>query len=142
MAEIKLNYSEIRRVSNLEALRIMDKVVDKVHLDATLKTIAGPYSKGRLALSLRKKTWISSTGAGGRVWSDLKYAKWVHDGVPRHKIVPLGRGYPLRFFWRKTGRTERFWSVNHPGQRAQLFLTEPLQHVARRYNMIVVVHHG
>lgn len=137
MAHITLNYSQIRRVSNLEAHRIMERVTDKVVLDATLKTIAGPYSRGRLAQSFKKRVWISATGAGGRVWSDVPYARWVHDGTPPHQIRPRGRGYKLKFFWRKTNRTERFWKVNHPGQKGQHFLTEPLIVAAARYNMIV-----
>lgn len=141
MAEIRLNYTQIGRVSNQEAYRIMEKVVDKIHLDATLKTIAGEYSTGRLALSLKKRVWLlAGVGAAGRVWSPLEYAKWVHDGTPPHDIFPRGTGYPLRFFWRKLNRRVKFWAVYHPGQRAQNFLTEPMLHAAARYNMIVDVH--
>ena len=128
----------MRDVSTLEAVRLLEKVTDYVHTKAVLNVVAGPYSTGRLARSMRKRVWITTTGAAGEVWSDLPQAQWVNDGTRPHYIQPRGN-WPLRFFWRKVGKTVRLAYVRHPGQRAQHFMTGPMVEAATRYNLIVTI---
>lgn len=142
MAQIRLNYPNIRRFSSLTSYRYLKKATDEVHAEAVLMTSHGRYTTGNLARSLKKRTWIVRGGAESRVWSDLDYARWVHDGTPRHQIpIPWypGRRPRLKFFWRRVNATVFFAKVNHPGQRGKQFLTIPLIRAARRNNMIVIV---
>lgn len=74
----------------------------------------------------------------GRSGSELSYAIFPERGTPPHLILPR-RAAHLRFYWRKIGRHVRLLSVNHPGQRAQNFLTEALVDVAPRYGYKVVI---
>lgn len=142
MVSYRLHHANIRRFSTLTSYRFLKKVTDEVHTEAVLMVSHGPYTTGNLARSLQKRTWIVRDGAESRVWSTLDYARWVHDGTPRHQIpIPWypGRRPHLKFFWRRVNATVFFAKVNHPGQRGKQFIAIPLIRAARRNNMIVIV---
>ena len=54
-----------------------------------------------------------------------EYAKSHHDGAGPHKIVAR-RAPKLVFFWPKVGHVVSFREVNHPGNRANPFLTDAI----------------
>lgn len=50
--------------------------------------------------------------------------RWITQGTRPHTIRPKGN-YPLRFFWARGPQGPRvysFWSVNHPGTKANPFI--------------------
>lgn len=62
------------------------------------------------------------------VGSDLGYARMHHDGTRPHQIIAKPGGV-LTFYWPKAGRVVSFRSVNHPGTKANPYLTDPLRTV-------------
>lgn len=96
-------------------------------VSATAKTIA-PVRTGRLKASIhpdpvrRSGPWRIDTG----VSADAPYAAPVHEGARPHVIRPR-HARVLRF--EVEGRVVFARRVNHPGQRAQPFLTNAVHRV-------------
>lgn len=100
-----------------------------------------PVDSGRLRASIKGepfRTWTFRPGY--RVWSDVEYAPFVHDGTPEFKIRPkagrqgkpkAGGGYKptyLRFL--VNGRWVYAREVTHPAVRARPFLDRALREIA------------
>lgn len=74
---------------------------------------------------LRDSITVSVPGSSGgpvfrgSVAAPVPQAVWTDKGTSPHPIDPVGEGYPLRFFWARTGRVMYFMHVNHPGNPAQ-----------------------
>lgn len=141
MARVEIHWRRVHDESLGTAYKLVNEITRNVLAEAKVRTLIGPYTTGFLSASLRRQITIRRGGkeVRGRVGSPLWYAKSVHDGAKPHKIRPLLPGYPLKFYWRKVGRTVRFASVNHPGQRGQFFLTGPLVSEAARKGLRVVI---
>lgn len=96
-------------------------------VSATAKTIA-PVRTGRLKASIhpdpvrRSGPWRIDTG----VSADAPYAAPVHEGARPHVIRPR-HARVLRF--EVEGRVVFARRVNHPGQRAQPFLSNAVHRV-------------
>jgi hypothetical protein len=74
---------------------------------------------------------ISSTYHGGGRWSvsaSAPHAKFVHNGTKSHLIKGRRRSM-LRFFWEKVGAVVYLRQVNHPGTKANPFLTRAMHKV-------------
>lgn len=99
-----------------------------------------PRKKPRRPGTLRDSIVSRLTFKGGdpavMVGSELEYARFHHDGTGPHTIAP--RSAPrLVFFSKKRGRVIYMppgKPVNHPGTRANPFLTKALQVLKRRYS--------
>lgn len=96
-------------------------------VSTTAKTLA-PVRTGRLKASIhpdpvrRSGPWRIDTG----VSADAPYAAPVHEGARPHVIRPRNARF-LRF--EIEGRVVFTRRVNHPGQRAQPFLTNAVHRV-------------
>lgn len=99
----------------------------------------GPYSTGTLKASINWSVKTAGFNIRGRSGSDLEYAIFPEQGTRPHLILPRRAPY-LRFYWRKVGRNVRLLRVNHPGQKAQNFMTEALADVAPRYGYKFVIY--
>ena len=60
-----------------------------------------------------------------KITSTNIHSLFVHEGTRPHRIVPRRRGGVLRF--QVGGRTVYARAVNHPGNRADKFLTRALR---------------
>jgi hypothetical protein len=131
MAKVRISNSQ----AELTAGRLSEKEVRaflfQAGVRARLRASHGDYVTGRLAASVRSEVKKSFWRVNGRLGSDLPQARWKDRGTKRHDIEPLGQ-YPLRFFWRRTGRIERFWHVDHPGYRGDGWLTKSVEETARQ----------
>lgn len=136
---IEINWPVVHRITLGEAYKIVARVTREVEAEAKVRTLIGPYTTGFLSASIRRQITVRRGGkeVSGRVGSPLWYAQSVHDGARPHKIRPLMSGYPLKFFWRKVGRTVWFMSVSHPGQPGQFYLAGPLVSAAARHGLKV-----
>lgn len=141
MARVEIHWNVVHKHSLGVAYKIVNEVTRNVLAEAKVRTLIGPYTTGFLSASLRRQITIRRGGkeVRGRVGSPLWYAMAVHNGAKPHKIRPLLPGYPLRFYWRKVGKTVRFMSVNHPGQSGQFYLAGPLVSEAARKGLKVVI---
>lgn len=121
------------------AIPKMEQIIYELHFDAYRRTVTGPYTTGRLALSLKRiGPIVTGNRVTGRVGSNLPYAASVQSGAAPHTFGARGN-HRLRFYWRKVGRVVYPWYVKHPGQKGKRFLVDPLFDVARRHNMTVIV---
>lgn len=82
-----------------------------------------PKKTGVFAAGIRYRTFTSGDVDELRVYTPQPLGKWILEGTKPHVITPRGPGYPLRFFWPKVGRVVRFMRVNHPGTKANPFLS-------------------
>ena len=128
------------RFGNFEARKLVISCTAAVNRQARQNAPGGPYSTGRLKASINWSLTRNNPGLGvtATSGSDLIYANSVHGGQPARRIVPVRATY-LRFYWRKVGRRVRFLSVNHPGTKAQPYLTDALKTIAPRYGFKVSV---
>lgn len=139
---IEINWPAVHRTTLGTAYKVVRRVCFEVQNEAKVRTLIGPYTTGFLSASIRTQVSIRKGGkvVVGRVGSPLWYAASVHDGAKAHAIRPMLPGYPLKFYWRKVGRTVRFMSVSHPGQSGQFFLSGPLVSAAARHGLRVTIY--
>jgi len=74
---------------------------------------------------------IGSQYHGGGRWSvtaSAPHAKFVHNGTRPHLIKGRSRSM-LRFFWERVGAVVYLRQVNHPGTKANPFLTRAMHQV-------------
>lgn len=141
MARVEIDWQAVHGFTLGQTYKLVRKVVDEVAYEAKVLTANGEYSTGFLSASIR--TQVSIVGGKrirGRIGSPLWYAMSVHSGANPHRIRPMLPGYPLKFYWRKVGRTVRFMSVSHPGQEGQHYLSGPLSVAGIRYGFRVNIH--
>ena len=138
---IEINWPAVHKTTLGQAYKIVRRVCFEVQNEAKVRTLIGPYTTGFLSASIHTQVSIHKGGkeVRGRVGSPLWYAQSVHDGARPHTIRPLLPGYPLKFYWRKVGRTVRFMSVSHPGQQGQYFLAGPLVSAGARHGLKVTI---
>lgn len=86
-----------------------------------------PVDTGRLRASLRIRRTLTWRGPGATIGTDVNYAAFVHDGTAPHVIRPK-RKKALKF--KMGSRTVIVAKVNHPGTRANPFLTKALRQVS------------
>jgi hypothetical protein len=140
-------HSRARRETNEDAEKFVREVLRQIVFQARLHVAFGPYTTGNLARSLHHTgPFIEFGRVTGSVGSNLNYAAAVEGGAglygprrSRYLIVPR-RARLLRFYWRKVGRIVALPDVRHPGQRGKHYLEQAAQSVARRHNMLIVIH--
>jgi hypothetical protein len=84
------------------------------------------YSTGRLQSLIRPQRGRHNKELEGRVVAIPEHSLYVHGGTNPHAIVPK-TAPRLTFFWHKKGRVVAFHKVQHPGQKAQPFLSDALE---------------
>lgn len=140
MARLQFKPGAVPAFSNRLAKNLVQKTLRAVTRRAVRNAPGGPYSTGRLKASIFWRITVEWTGGvGGESGSELVYANSVHGGQPARTIRPV-RAPRLVFFWRRTGRVEKFRSVNHPGTKAQPFLTDALLQEAPKLGFRVVIY--
>lgn len=159
MATVRINRAVIKVQTQAQAERLCRRVMNEVEFRAKVIAGHGPYTSGALALSITSDgPHFIPNGVRGRVGTDKRYARIVHDGAKIHWIFPKGargavrfgsrRAPQLKFFWRKAGKVVFMphvpgspgkVGISHPGQEGKKFLTDPLLAVARRYRMRIIV---
>lgn len=72
---------------------------------------------GQLRESITVSQHVTPGGPqfAGKVAAPVPQAVWTDQGTSPHEIVPIGSGYPLRFYWAQAGGIVFRWRVNHPG---------------------------
>lgn len=91
---------------------------------AEAKTQVG-YKTGRLRNSIYMKHTISPIGHKIVIGSDVEYAHMHHQGTKPHIILPKGDHEFLRFSIGSRVVYTRI--VNHPGTKANRFLSDPMR---------------
>lgn len=81
---------------------------------------------GRLRASIRSKVMEGRRGPMAIVGSDQRHALLHHEGSRRHTITPK-KAKALRF--KQGGRIVYAHSVNHPGTKANKYLSDNLRAV-------------
>lgn len=137
---VVINEAQAFRIPRTASEKMIRRFLLDLKLEAFTKLANSPYGSGRLAASLHEKVSFTARGVEGELGSDLPYAASVNDGAQAHYIFPNPPKTHLKFFWRKRGRVVTPPFVYHPGQKGKGFLTEPLERVGRRYNMLVFVY--
>ena len=117
--------------------RHVEPLSQAIWRDARADAPVGPtgLTRERINIDRRYKT----TEVIHRVGSSVSWAIYSERGTKPHKIYPRTAGGRLVFYWAKVGRVVRLRSVNHPGQRAQLWLTTPLLLQGPRHGFKVVL---
>lgn len=141
MAEIRvnINYAKGYQYSRMVGEKFIRRAILEMKLEAMAILATGPYTvpPSRLALDLKVDVRRGAQGIEGTLGSDLPYAASVEAGARPHYILPNPPRTRLKFYWRKVGRVVVPPLVYHPGQRGKGYLRRPLNHVGRRYNMLV-----
>lgn len=140
MARVVFPPGQPARFGNVEARKLVVSCTAAVNNQARRNAPGGPYSTGRLKASINWSVTRNLPGWGvtAQSGSELIYANSVHGGQPARRIVPVRATY-LRFYWRKVGRRVRLSSVNHPGTKAQPYLTDALREIAPRFGFEVSI---
>ncbi len=126
---IDLNAGEIRKLLYGPVgpvVRFVRSVARKVRTRAVLTC---PVDTGRLRSAHREEVGIRVGQVYGFVENTVEYAAAVHDGSAAHVIRPRRPGGFLRF--QAGGQVVFTTLVNHPGTRAQPWLRESMEEVAR-----------
>lgn len=87
-----------------------------------------PVDTGRLRSSIQYEIINRALGVTGRLFSNVEYADFVHDGTRPHRINPRRPGGVLRF--EIGGQVVYARYVNHPGTKGRPFLSEALRQVS------------
>lgn len=147
MARVRIYHSRARRETNEEAEKFVREVLRQIAFQARLHVTFGPYTLGNLARSIHARgPFVEFGRVAGSVGSDLNYAAAVEGGSglygPRRSKYPIRprNAKRLRFYWRKVGRVVSLPVVHHPGQRGKGYLFKAAESVARRHNMLIVIH--
>lgn len=147
MAKVRIYHQRARKQSNDEAEQFVREVLRQIAFQARLHVALGPYTTGNLARSIRARGPFMEFGrVAGSVGSELNYAAAVEGGAglhgPRRSKYPIRprNAKRLRFYWRKVGRVVSLPIVHHPGQRPKNYLLRAAQSVARRHNMLIIIH--
>lgn len=131
MSRITINRSEMRAVvnnfANKDALRVARLV------ESRAKVLA-PVDTGRLRNSIKIRRKLTLRGPGWQVYTNVEYAPMVETGTRPH-VIRAKNKKALRF--RVGGQTVIVAKVNHPGTRAQPFLSRAVREVGIRngYNV-------
>jgi len=140
MARLEFKPGAVPAFANARAIPLVRETLRVTAAHAKRLAPGGSYSTGTLKNSIKwEVTRIWRGGVQGEAGSDLIYANSVHGGQPARKITAK-RAKNLRFFWRRTGQVETFRSVNHPGTKAQPYLTDALKLAAERRGFKVVIY--
>lgn len=140
MARLVFPPGAVPLFASSKARPLVRNTLKSVTSQARRNAPGGSYSTGRLKSSMRWEMTIDIPGkVGGVSGSDLIYANSVHGGQPARRIVPV-RAPQLVFYWRKVGRVVHRRSVNHPGTKAQPYLTDALLKVAPTRGFRVVIY--
>lgn len=134
-----LNQARVRTTSLSLARKSVRQTTAAVNRKAVSNAPGGQYSTGRLKQSIKWSMRTVGVSVVGESGSDLTYAIFPERGADPHVILPRN-ATNLRFFWRKRGVWFRGPRVDHPGQKAQNFLTEALSTVAPRYGYKVIIY--
>lgn len=98
-----------------------------IRIIAMAKRLTG-NNTGRLAKSLQMRQTRVAGGQQVRVFSNVNYAYFVHEGTRPHVIDPPGN---RAMVFNAGGRRVYAEKVNHPGTRGKRYLTIPLRQVVR-----------
>lgn len=117
--------------------RYVEPLSQAIWRDARAEAPIGVTGNMRERIHIERRRM--STDVTHRVGSGVSYAIYSERGTKPHPIYPRTAGGRLVFFWAKVGRRVRLRMVNHPGQRAQLWLTGPLLVQGVRHGFKVVL---
>lgn len=139
MARLVFKPGAVPAFANKEAKKLVQSTLRAVNVQARRNAPGGSYSTGTLKANIFwGLTREDRGGVSGVSGSPLIYAHSVHEGQPARPIFPV-RKPRLVFFWRRTGRIEKFLSVNHPGTKGQPYLTDALIKIAPGRGFRVVI---
>lgn len=139
MARLIFKPGAVPAFANSRAQTLVKNTLRSITSQAKRNAPGGSYSTGVLKGSINWSiTHVWRDGVKGECGSSLIYANSVHGGQPARKITAK-RAKNLRFFWRRTGRVETFRSVNHPGTKAQPYLTDALLKIAPPRGFKVII---
>ena len=129
---VDMDDEKARRVfiqfADKDASKRADRVLKFAKEEAPVSSQGGRVG-GTLQRSIKK---TQSRDVGGRystgydVTSNAPYSLFVIKGTRPHRI-PVSGFTPLAFFWPKMGKGVVFMSVNHPGTKANNFLSRALR---------------
>lgn len=125
MARFQVDVRDIRRAANEAALAEIQTGARQVYNQARIFT---PVDTGRLRASIHLTVSRAFNNPSARIYTNVNYAPFVHDGTQPHVIRPRRRGGRLRF--RVGGMTVFAREVHHPGTSPTTFLTRALRRVA------------
>lgn len=139
MARVVLKPGAAEKAAQDLGVSLVRKMSKETTTRAKQYAPGGPYSTGTLKNSINWSFTEVGENVRSRVGSDLVYANSVHGGQPARIIVPV-RAKHLRFYWRRTGRVETFNWVDHPGTKAQPYLTRAMSMVAPKHGFKTIIY--
>lgn len=86
-------------------------------------SLAAPNRSGKYAQAFTFKTYDRDGKIWGAVYMPEPLTTWIRKGTKAHAITAKN-AKTLAFFWDKIGKTAFFYSVWHPGTKANDFVTE------------------
>lgn len=117
------------------AVPFMGRVAVAVAAEARKEAPVGepdPLGRPRRARPMRETIVPFVSGTTAVVQVNSRHFLAVHQGSRPHPITPRGKGYPLRFYWKKVGGEVRAMRVNHPGTQPNPFLVRAARTVLAR----------
>lgn len=123
-----LNEAGLQAVAMDEAGSLAIKTTIKILNRAK---ILCPVDTGNLRASLQMRITRTAGVVSGEVFTNVGYARYVHEGTAPHKIRPRSPGGALRFPVPPRSKNFVFATVvNHPGTKARPFLRLAIESVA------------
>lgn len=110
------------RFADVDAKKRAQKVYGVAYVEAPDKS---GFLKSQLRVA-RSREGSGRYAAGWEVQSNAPYSLFVIKGTKPHRIPKTGNA-KLAFFWPKVGSFVVFASVDHPGTRANNFLSRALR---------------
>lgn len=127
MAEVLIDEAALREYVMERSAVFLARFTDLVTAQAKARA---PVRSGELKAKIASQP-VRRTGpwtVSGGVESLAKHSAPVHNGARPH-VIRARNAPALSFYWPKVGRRVFFKSVNHPGQKAQPFLSDAAEAV-------------
>lgn len=128
--DLDIDDGELRAVASDEGHRLVVRGTTRIR-NAAVRF--APSRTGALRRSIGLRITREANGdTRGEVFAGASYAKFVHDGTRPHRIEPRRPGGVLRFPASGAGARGVVFArhVDHPGTRANPFLTRAMDAVA------------
>lgn len=137
-SRVQLNQAQVRLTSTRLAREEVRGLTSSINRRARSNAPGGPYSTGRLKSSINWSVRTVGDKVIGVSGSDLVYAYSVHEGQPARTITAK-RAPMLSFYWRRVGKSVKFFRVSHPGTAPQPYLVQALLTQSPLWGFKVVV---
>jgi hypothetical protein len=121
MADVTELRSRIIKVGVDARNRASKEILDKLRTNARFHQVTGAMLRATKVTNFDRGTQYGFVAE-----SDVEWAKYVDEGTNPHVITPRSPGGVLVFYWPKVGRVVYTKRVNHPGNIAFRWFSQPI----------------